>query len=671
MRCLKCSNVFYSNKVLNKHYVDVHNVVLNYQELEFDSIQSFQQWLEKHNQETFTRFIIRNNNRAASTRRLICHRSRDTRSSLTVDSRKRCLKTSGYKRLGGICPAEIRLRIGPDGSCHVKYQTTHVGHNIGDESELKYIYLTNEEKRKIAAEIQSGTPLAQIVCRKRLSRSSGPSKNLNRLDLVTRQDVRNIAISQNLVVSKNCESALPGCNPVDLEAKIAEHEDDIVFCKKQAEEDCRFNILEEDDFVLVVMTSNQKSYLRTYGHKVICFDATYNTSLSGFSLYSLLVLDIHEEGLPGAFLLTNRDDQCVMDIFLACVRDCVGILEPHTLITSMQTTFYDSWIKIMNSPTYYLFCTWQVHEAWKKHFGKIANKKKREDVLAELIRLSYELDPIKFETGLNSLLSDDDDELVKFQRYFQKNYSGNTARWAYCYRTMAGVNANAATKSFRRSFKNNLTSSDESQPLTQCLAFIFDYLILLETNIFEKNVRGKVTSKLSMLRNRHQEAFNQYKEDAFSRVIAINSDMFMVQSFENADSFYTISRLESKECDRDDNASNNFVPNSCRLVCDWCNLCYHSFHCTCEDRSLKSNMCKHIHLIGLYLRDQPSDGLQHSSSVEIEDQVLESTIIVQESKYSELVIEAMEKLPENRLNCVHNKMITVLTEADGTETDSA
>lgn len=458
-------------------------MILDYQKLRFDCIESYKQWLEDHQHQTLTRFTIWYSNKKTDSlfsQRLICHRSRHTRTSLSVDSRKRCLKLSGYKRLGGICPAEIRLVIEKDGSCSVTYQTTHVGHNIGDESELKHMFLTNEEKKKIAAEIQSGTPLAQIVKRKCAKSDSG--KNFSRLDLVSRADIRNVAISHKLSL-KIDKVPQPARSLTDLEVKIAEHEEDILFFKRQTEEDSRFNVLQEEDFALVIMTSNQEKYLRSYGHRVVCLDNIHTSSSRGFYLHTLLVLDEDDEALPAAFLLANRDDQCVIDIFLMCVQDRVGIVEPHTLMTNLQSSYYDSWVKIMNNPSYYLLGSWHVHEAWRKNYSKISNKEKRADVRAELLRLSCELDPVRFEDGLNAFLSRDDDELTTFQQHFRQNYVSSAQRWATCYRTTADISHNMAYKSFYMSFRHNLAVGKETQSLNQCLVFIFDHLTSLQTKM--------------------------------------------------------------------------------------------------------------------------------------------------------------------------------------------
>ena len=38
-------------------------------------------------------------------------------------------------------------------------------------------------------------------------------------------------------------------------------------------------------------------------------------------------------------------------------------------------------------------------------------------------------------------------------------------------------------------------------------------------------------------------------------------------------------------------------PCTCHVRCKPCNICAHSFTCTCLDSILRSTICKHIHLI--------------------------------------------------------------------------
>lgn len=41
---------------------------------------------------------------------------------------------------------------------------------------------------------------------------------------------------------------------------------------------------------------------------------------------------------------------------------------------------------------------------------------------------------------------------------------------------------------------------------------------------------------------------------------------------------------------------------TCKLVCDECQKCLHHYICTCLDSSIKWNMCKHIHIVAKYTK---------------------------------------------------------------------
>ena len=42
---------------------------------------------------------------------------------------------------------------------------------------------------------------------------------------------------------------------------------------------------------------------------------------------------------------------------------------------------------------------------------------------------------------------------------------------------------------------------------------------------------------------------------------------------------------------------NEVCPVNCRLWCNDCNICLHSYSCTCQDYTTIENICKHIHLM--------------------------------------------------------------------------
>ncbi len=81
------------------------------------------------------------------------------------------------------------------------------------------------------------------------------------------------------------------------------------------------NDIARDDFILAIQTEFQKDAMVQYGRKAILMDTTTQYD---FLLISLLVIDDHEEGIPAAWAITNREDTTMLVQFLKVVRNRVG-----------------------------------------------------------------------------------------------------------------------------------------------------------------------------------------------------------------------------------------------------------------------------------------------------------------------------------------------------------
>ncbi len=573
-------------------------------------------WKLDMERRTITQFVKWYGHSASSQRnyRFVCHRFRIYNSRVNEDERKRCLKLNGYKGLGGFCPAEIKVSISADGVCRVKYQKTHVGHRINDEMELKHMFLSKQEKLDIVAKIRRGMSKSQIL-KEQLARNNESS---NRLSILSRQDVENIAASHR-VVFENREPVQRDYNGVSTEALIAQHEDEILFHKSPEEEDQTFNVLCKEDFVLVIMDKFQEEILRRYGPKFVGLENTPGTEPCEFLLYTLLVADVDGAALPAAFLLTNRNDRNVIDVFVSCVYRRIGVIASSTLLTDVQLDFYNSWIKLMPTPQWFLFCPWHVREAWRTNRNRIVGDEKKRATLKQLYNLAQELDPVIFEEKLNAFLSNDDEDIEKFVEYFKQTFLKHTYSWAHCYRISTGFNTNRLLEVFHQVFKQSIAGGQQITSVHQCLVYIFDYLTSKKQQMMQKQIKGILSSKLATLRSRHRDAYNYYKSnDNQVDIITINECTFLVCSFtENI--YHTIYKNEFKECD-------NAGSSTCNLVCASCRACVHDFHCSCHDSSVISNMCKHIHLLKLYQKNLVTEVLKPDASIqdlELNNQVLE------------------------------------------------
>jgi len=96
--------------------------------------------------------------------------------------------------------------------------------------------------------------------------------------------------------------------------------------------------------------------LKRYDYKTICFDGTHGTNPNDFILHTLLVTDLDSEGYPVDFLLTNRNDEVVISVLLEKIKARLGTVSPKTIMSDMQSSYFNSWIKKMGPVKHALFC---------------------------------------------------------------------------------------------------------------------------------------------------------------------------------------------------------------------------------------------------------------------------------------------------------------------------
>lgn len=97
-------------------------------------------------------------------------------------------------------------------------------------------------------------------------------------------------------------------------------------------------------------------------------------------------------------------------------------------------------------------------------------------------------------------------------------------------------------------------------------------------------VLGKISSKLKILRNRHKMALELQDHQISEK-----------------DSHWCIMSALGKELCQ---IERSYSACSCDLRCVECEACIHSFLCSCPDNLIKWNMCKHIHILCQYLKQQ-------------------------------------------------------------------
>ena len=73
--------------------------------------------------------------------------------------------------------------------------------------------------------------------------------------------------------------------------------------------------------------------LKQNASKIVCVDATHDTTQYGFKLITLLVPDEFGKGYPVAHLISNRENEDVMKLFFEAVKERVGNLDVNAFIS--------------------------------------------------------------------------------------------------------------------------------------------------------------------------------------------------------------------------------------------------------------------------------------------------------------------------------------------------
>ncbi|GFV62603.1 uncharacterized protein TNCV_2528281 [Trichonephila clavipes] len=162
--------------------------------------------------------------------------------------------------------------------------------------------------------------------------------------------------------------------------------------------------------------------------------------------------------------------------------------------------------------------------------------------------------------------------------YFVKNYGGRKEKWAYCHRIGCGINVNMKLGRWHRLLKYEEGNGKTIKQLDKSLSMVLNAISKKLTSRIITMERGKLTSKISTIRTRHQKSCSETEN--YSAEQLEPAKWIVCKSIGNAIYTYEINKVN--DCD-------------CPIRCVTCNICIHSFNCV--DYAVKFTICKHIHYI--------------------------------------------------------------------------
>ncbi|CAG2063580.1 unnamed protein product [Timema podura] len=470
---------------------------------------------------------------------------------------------------------------------NVTYYKTHCGHI----STFGRVMLAKEDRIRIAGLIESGITLQHILD---LICVSATEENFQRIHMITKKDLQNICKEFSLHTEKQYSKDATDVDEwVASMNSLSKEDNPVIFYKPQNTSDIN-NILSQEDFCLVIMTSFQKNILEKFGNYKICVDTTHSTNASDFALTTVMTVDEFLSGFPVAFCISNRKDTLIWTLFFELLKDILGIqIMPEIFMSADDAALYEAWENIMGTAERQLLCTWDVDRNWQITVkSMISNKEKRVLVYQMLRSVLQETDKETFEKLMKVFMEEleEDNDLNEFHWYFSEHYASRQQLWAQCYRTGTDINVNMYLDSLNKLIKYLNSDGQKNKRLDKCISILM------------KLIRDSISKRLIKLEKNAPKNKNKFKIIDSADCKGIIDETQIITTIKEGSSWKVESSTESitqyivskqhTTCD-----------GSCKLRCSHCKVCIHMYNCTCINNIIKMNLCKHIHACMHYLCD--------------------------------------------------------------------
>ncbi|XP_065206568.1 uncharacterized protein LOC135835966 [Planococcus citri] len=577
-RALKCCicDVEGSTQELDLHYIQVHEIDLNIEKIEFTSLNTFHEWKTAIEKENHCRYVAACG-RKYNHERYKCHRSGDFRSK---SKGVRLLKKQGSKKIGAYCPSKIIVNK-KGNVCTAKFYRTHVGH----ENELCHVSLTADVRAEIANKLSQNVPPAVL-----LEELKNSMRGINpRINMLTLKDLYNI--SKGFKIDIRGDVNLGDENNVDKlvnALKNADAENPVVFYKPFGETDDSYPEFEPDDFALIMMNKTQSDLLQHYNKNTVILDRTSKISYN-LHLIMLLILDDDHQAFPCCFLFTNNDSEFTLNTLFTILKSRLGMLKTFIFMSCVSEQYYKAWTSVMGAPEYHVYSPWSVNQTWVAHMNKIENQEKQSYVTNMLKELSEEPDAAKFPSLLNKTVQTitRDEDTSQYGQYFCKYYLQNVVKWARCYQMQLGLKDTSDLEKVCKMIKVIYFNFKKRGDLNDCISFLYRFL---REKLFNKKVaysKAEIFRQQQCLKKNHDVSIAK----SYSNAINQSGGWILISPTEKT--VYEIKK-QNTDC-------------KCEISCDKCNTCVHCYVCSCTDSSIEWNMCYHIHYLCAYLERSIDD----------------------------------------------------------------
>lgn len=555
-------------EMLVQHVTEKHGEKLDAVKNEYATTREFLTWKENVEKET-TSWFVKYRKREGKHYTIDWFRCNRTGTHKPRGTGKRAMKQQGTSKMDGYCTAYMKVMTSKsDGKVTVEACLGHFGHSL----KLGHLRIPDQIRQNIAGKLAKGITIESILDDIRDSTEDGISRG----HLIDRKDIINVKHQLNVDLMEKDPKDTRSVHYWVNELEKGEFNPVLIY-KPQGVDGYS---LPNDDFLLGIQTKYQLDKLKRHGDKIICMDSTHKTNQYDFQLISILVIDEFGEGVPVAWLISNREDQLVLSPFLAAIAARTGAIKTSVFMSDDANNFYNAWVLNFPKPEKKLICAWHVDKNWRKGLRThISTKDDMAEVYAALKTMQFEENESMFRKQLQEFCAWCEKTYPRFFDYFTDTYVRHVEQWALCFRVGAGINTNMTTEAFHNLLKGLYFQRKQNRRIDHLLCKL---LKIARDKVFDgliKNEKGKRTYKLRATDLRHKRAEEIHDED----ILEVESENWKVRSQEDENVMYTI-RLMKESC-------------HCHVHCSRCGVCQHMYRCGCTDFNVRGIPCKHIHAV--------------------------------------------------------------------------
>jgi len=552
-----------------------HNAQAEIKTKEFPDIHSFLTWKRTKEAETNSEYVQQCSSQSSATSKrwyYYCNRAGIYKER---GAGIRQLKMQGSSKIGQQCTAHMKVCQTHSGQVNIEYCDYH-SHSI----QIGHLSLPEHVRLTVASKLKEGVAIDSILDHIR----DQASDSLGREHLISRQDVHNIKRQYNIDgVERHKNDQTSVCAWVE-ELQLLDYNPIVTFKPQGMEKE---GSLGKDDFILVIQTKFQCDMMKMFGPALVCVDATHGTNHYDFKLVTVIVLDEFGEGVPVAWMISNKEDAVTLCEFLKALQDRTGPMTTKYFMSDDAEQYYSSWNHIYGGNPKKLLCTWHIDRAWRVNIrSMISDNKKQIAVYHQLRTLLEESSIVRFREMLQQSISWmlTDPDLARFCQYFQSWYCKRIEVWAYCYRIGTPVNTNMSVEAFHRVLKVVYLEGKHNRRIDHLLSTL---LRIARDKVYDRLIKaekGKSTHRICEINKRHRAAIEMKKHNQVKQVEEL---VWKVPSATREGIFYVVRRV-TQSCD-------------CKLRCGFCDTCIHMYNCSCIDSAIHNTVCKHTHLVQLYM----------------------------------------------------------------------